>query len=133
MWCMAAWCVDGRGDINDLADAGFAPGDQFVDTLAVNDHGIFRSQVGQDLGDGFGEIMGKHAHDLTACTCGVGQRPEDVEDRGDTQCCTDRGSMFHGRVMSLGKAKTQARFVEALGECLAGDHELDAQRFEDLG
>ena len=75
----------------------------------------------------------RHADRLTAHACGIGERAEEVEGRGDTQLTTRRAEEPHRRVISRCEAEADAGRFDAGRDTDRAELDLDAERLQHVG
>ncbi len=74
----------------------------------MHDHGVVRAEGQQDSREKIDEVERIDAQHLAPREGGVGQRPEDVEDRADAKLAADRGHRAHRRMQLRREQKRDA-------------------------
>ena len=75
----------------------------------------------------------RHADQLKLGPGGIGERPQQIEDRAKAELLANRRGVFHRPVQQRGEAETDADFVDAAANLLGRQLQVDAERFEDVG
>jgi len=99
----------------------------------VNDKGAFRSHVFQNIGEHFGELRIVDAQKLRGGACGIGERPQHVEDGADADFAPRTDGVFHRAVQFRREEKADADLLEAFLDDFLIDADVDAQGFENVG
>jgi len=109
-------------------------GGEFIEpVVGVDDHGSFGTEIGEGLGHRFDEGVVVDPDELTICAGGVGQWPEGIEDRWESERSAWAHRVFHRGVMMDRKAEAHAGILEASRldrwRCI----DFDPEGFENFG
>ena len=101
--------------------------------FAVDHHGVLCTQTLQGPNLNAHQIGVKHAHQNIGCAGRVGQRPQQVENGLDAQLFANRGHVFHGGMVIWRKHEAHADLLDAPGNGLRREVDVDAQRLHHVG
>ena len=117
--------------VTHLADEVRAGRRELVDPArAVDDERAPRPELREHLRDRAHERGRVHADHLSACACGIRQRPEHVEDRQCGELAPDRCRVAHRRVMRRSEQEAEAELVDRAFDPRRRKLEPEAERLE---
>ena len=99
----------------------------------MDDQGPPGAEQGQGLGQQGLKLDPSDAEQLQRRGGGIGQRAEDVEDRGRAQLLPHRGDVFHGPMQKRRETEADAQFLQARLDARDVGLDVDAQFGQDVG
>ena len=91
---------------------------------------MLRLQLMEHPGERLQPPVGKHTDDLAAHARGIGERPEQVEDRAQTEVGPDWSNVPHGRMVDRGQEKSDAGHAHCLLHGCDGGGDIDPKRIQ---
>ena len=100
--------------------------------LSVHHHGALVAQLGERVHHEIQEAGVGHADDLAARSGRIGQRPQEVHDRGDPEFAAHRDHMAHGGVEEGREHEDDPRLCKDRDHRFRGQLHHDAQRLQNV-
>ena len=100
---------------------------------AADDQRPLAAEADQRLGDRLLVVAVGDAEQLALGAGGVGQRPEEVEDRPHAERLAGRDDVGHRRVVARREHEPEPDLVDAAPDLLGRELDVDPERFEQVG
>ena len=100
---------------------------------AVDDPGALAAEIAEHMGEWLDPALGEHADKLAARARGIGERPQQVEDRARAELDPRAGDMAHRAVMPGRHEEADAGLLQRLRNERHVAVDIDAERRQHVG